>query len=76
MLHQAADEFPEIEILDTNLEPEQLRDLLSNIVFYVLENDIVFHDGETIGFSEEEKLQISRSKGVSIEGQTIKISLT
>ena len=31
-------------------------------------------DGETIGFSEEQKLPITISEGVSVEGESIKIS--
>jgi hypothetical protein len=39
----------------------------------VLECDVVLNDGETIGFSEEQKLQITVSPGIALPGDTIKI---
>lgn len=62
-----------IELLDTDEEPENLYGFLLDIVYYVLDSDITLKDGETIGFSEEQKLKITKSKGVSIEGETLKI---
>ncbi|MEI3296560.1 MAG: DUF4261 domain-containing protein [Dysosmobacter welbionis] len=41
---------------------------------YVLEEDVTFHDGETIGFTEGQYLPISRSAGVWHDGMTLKIS--
>ena len=49
------------------------RDFLFDIVAYVLECDVVLNDGETIGFSEEQKLQITVSPGIALPGDTIKI---
>ena len=44
------------------------------IVSYVLENNVELHDGETIGFSEEDKHSITRSKSDVLPGMTLKIS--
>lgn len=63
----------EMEVLDTGAQPGDLRDFLADLVCYVLEQDVTLHDGETIGFSEEQKLPITRSKGVSLDGMTLKI---
>lgn len=63
----------EMEILNTNTQPRELRDLLVNIASYVLEEDATLLDGETIGFTEEEKLSITRSEGVSVPGMSLKI---
>ena len=66
----------EMEVLNTNAQPGDLRDFLASLVSYVLENDVELHDGETIGFSEEDKHTITRSKGVALpeEQMTLKIS--
>lgn len=63
----------EMEVLDAAAEPAEVREFLSNLVFYVLENDVTLNDGETIGFSAEDKHAITRSGGVSLPGTTLKI---
>ena len=55
-------------------DPRELRDFLLNLVCYVLDEDVVLRDGETIGFSAQQKLPIVRSKGVSLDGDTLKIA--
>ena len=42
----------EMEVLDTEAEPGDLRGFLLDIADYVLENDVTLHDGETIGFGD------------------------
>ena len=66
----------EMEVLGTDANPNDLRDFLASLVSYVLENDVELHDGETIGFSEDDKHTITRSPGVSLpeEQMTLKIS--
>ena len=66
----------EMEVLGTDAEPGDLRDFLASLVSYVLENDVELHDGETIGFSAEDKHTIKRSPGVALpeEQMTLKIS--
>ena len=66
----------EMEVLGTDSEPSNLRDFLASLVSYVLENDVELHDGETIGFSAEDKRTITRSPGVSLpeDQMTLKIS--
>ncbi|MBM6752171.1 DUF4261 domain-containing protein [Mediterraneibacter glycyrrhizinilyticus] len=63
----------EMEVLDADAKPSDVRDFLLNLVDYVLENDIVLNDGETIGFSAEDKHAITRSKGAALPGMTLKI---
>ena len=65
----------EMEVLNAGAEPGELRDFLASLVSYVLENDVELHDGETIGFSADDKHTITRSKGVALPDQmTLKIS--
>lgn len=50
-----------------------VRDFMLSIVSYILESGAVLRDGETIGFSEDQKLPVTRSKGVALDGETLKI---
>lgn len=63
----------EIEVLDTPANPGDLRDFLFDLSYYVLAQDVTLHDGETIGFSAEQKLPITRSPGIAVEGMSLKI---
>ena len=66
----------EMEVLNTDAEPEELRDFLASLASYVLACDVMLKDGETIGFSADDKHTITRSPGVSLpeEQMTLKIS--
>ena len=64
----------EMEVLNVEADPEELRDFLVGITYYVIEGDVELQDGETIGCSEEDIHKIERSEGVSIPGMTLKIS--
>lgn len=50
-----------------------LREFLMMVSSYVLDTGAVLRDGETIGFSEEQKLPITLSKGIALDGDTLKI---
>lgn len=65
----------EMEVLNTDAEPEELRDFLASLASYVLACDVTLQDGETIGFSADDKHTITRSPGVSLpeEQMTLKI---
>ena len=63
----------ELEVLDTEAQPEDLRGFLLDIADYILENDVVLRDGETIGFGEGQYLAITRSAGVWYSGMTLKV---
>lgn len=63
----------EMEILDANAQPSELLDFISGIADYVLKSDVTLNDGETIGFSEDDKHLITRSEGAAIPGMTLKI---
>lgn len=63
----------EIEVEAENVMPFEIRDFLLNIVSYVILEDVDLKDGETIGFSEEQKLQITRSEGWAVDGMSLKI---
>ena len=52
---------------------EELHEFLYDIVSYVLENDALLLDGQTIGASLEQKCKITYSKGIALETDTLKI---
>lgn len=64
----------EIEVLNTNLEPFDLYNFIYDTAYYTLDKDVNFKDGETIGFSAEQKLPITISQGVAVEGESVKIA--
>ncbi len=63
----------EMEVLDADADPNDLRDFIYSLAGYVLEYDVTLKDGETIGFSAEDKHAITYSEGVSLPGMTLKI---
>ena len=65
----------EMEVLEVDKKPIELLDFLYDIAYYVITCDVVLKDGETIGFSEEQKLPITYSGGVAVEGNSLKIHL-
>lgn len=63
----------EMEIVDSKKQPNEVISFLLSISEYVLSENVELKDGETIGFTEEQKLPIKVSGGVSVPGTTIKI---
>ncbi len=49
----------EIEVAGSRLEPRELIDRVFNIALYVVDKGVVLQDGETIGASDAEKIEIS-----------------
>ena len=61
-------------VLNTDAEPEELRDFLASLASYVLACDVTLQDGETIGFSADDKHTITRSPGVGLpEEQALRV---
>ena len=63
----------ELEIIKSLEEAEEVYNFLASISDYIITSDVVLNDGETIGFSEEQKIQISVSEGIAVDGETIKL---
>ena len=62
----------EIEVY-ADADLNDIRGFLYDMVYYILSEDVTLKDGETIGFSEEQKLDITYSKGIALDGKTLKI---
>jgi len=63
----------ELEVIDSPQKPGDVFGLLHDVAAYVLDSDVELKDGETLGFSAEQKLAITESAGVSVNGVTLKI---
>lgn len=63
----------ELEILESSQAPSEVYDLMWNVSAYLIKEGAVLRDGETIGFTAEQKLKMTVSKGVYVEGQSVKI---
>lgn len=63
----------EMEILDSDKQPSELRDFLLNTAAYVITEDVLLHDGETLGYTNEQRLKLVKSEGVNVSGESLKI---
>ena len=64
----------EMEIVNSSKSLKDIRGFLFNIAHYVLDYDVTFNDGQTIGGSAEEKIAISFSKGQFVDDDTFKLA--
>jgi len=64
----------EIEILQSPKKWTETRELLFNIAHYVLMDDVVFKPGQTLGYTADQKIAITYSKGVFVPGKSFKLS--
>lgn len=65
----------EIEIINSTLDFEELYDFAANIVSYVVGSDVTLKNGETLGYTEDQKIKITSSKGVFVDGQSLKLEM-
>lgn len=63
----------EIEVVGSRAPANELHEFLFQIVSFVLYEDVSLQHGETIGFTEDERLSITKSESAVLEGETIKI---
>lgn len=64
----------EVYVPRESADLNDIRGFLLSIADYVLESDAVLKDGETIGFSAEQKLPIKLNKGIAVDGNSLKIA--
>ena len=65
----------EMEVIDSKIGLEEIHELMSNIASYVIGNNITFNNGETLGYTEAQKIKITRSKGQFVDGQSLKLEI-
>lgn len=63
----------ELEILHSSHEPSEVYDMMWDISAYLIMEGAVLRDGETIGFTADQKLPLTLSEGVYVKGQSMKI---
>lgn len=62
---------PEIEVPQADIHPRDLAEFLGNICTYILEDGAVFRPGETIGYTEEQKLPIVKAESIFFPGNEV-----
>jgi len=65
---------PELEIINSTRSPQDIYSFLANICSYVIGGDVTFHSGETLGYTEDQKVKITASEGVFVKGVSLKLS--
>lgn len=65
----------EIEILDSSLSLEELLEFVGNIASYVITDDITLKNGETVGYTDDQKINVTISKAQFVEGQSVKLEI-
>lgn len=63
----------ELEIIDSRRSPSKVYDLMWNVSAYIIQEGAVLRDGETVGLTARQKLPLTLSEGVNVEGQSLKI---
>ncbi len=63
----------ELEIIGTSRSHEELYNFLYNVCEGILSEGMYFHDGETLSFTSDQRLTITKSKAVYVEGDSFKI---
>lgn len=65
--------YNEIEVLNSRAKPMELHEFIASVATYVITEDVVLGDGETIGYSENQKLPITVGPGEAVDGESVKI---
>lgn len=63
----------ELEVRDSRQSPKDVHELLLNVSGYLIDQDVTLRDGETLGYTADQKLPITRSEGFNVEGMSLKI---
>lgn len=65
----------EIEVINSRLDLEELYDFITNISAYVINSNVILKSGETFGYTADQKVKITSSKGHFVEGQSLKLDI-
>ncbi len=63
----------EMEFVNAPLGLRELHTFLSQICGYVINSNVTFKSGETLGYTAEQKIKITQSKGKFVEGESFKL---
>jgi hypothetical protein len=48
---------------------------LSDACAYVINSNVIFKNGQTLGYTTEQKIKITKSKGKFVDGETLKLEM-
>ena len=65
----------EMEMVESKNDLASLHGLMLNVCAYVVGSDVTFKSGETMGYTADQKIKITSSKGVFVQGETLKLQL-
>lgn len=65
----------EMEFINARLDLGEMHSFLSNICAYVINSNVTFKSGETLGYTAAQKIRITKSKGQFVEGETLKLEM-
>ncbi len=65
---------PEIEVVCSE-EEDELYFLLLDVADYVIRQNVTLKNGETLGFTENQRIKITESKAVYLDGKTLKLEI-
>ena len=64
----------EIELIGSSHSLQEIYDFLYNVCDWMLEDGMYFCDGETLSFTSDEHLTITKSKAIYVNGDSFKIN--
>lgn len=65
--------YDEMEVIDSKQSANEVIGFLAEVTNYVVTSEVILRDGETIGFTAEQKLPITKSRGYAVDGESLKI---
>lgn len=64
----------EIEVIGNSHSLQEIYDFLYNVCDWMLEEGMYFCDGETLSFTSDERLTVTKSKAIYVNGDSFKIN--
>lgn len=65
--------YDEIEVLNSSANETDLDDFLFALANHIIYHNVVLKHGEVIGFQAWQKLPVTKSRGVAVPGESLKI---
>ena len=65
----------EMELVASKNDLAALHQFMLNVCAYVVGSDVTFRSGETLGYTADQKIKITSSKGIFVQGETLKLQL-
>ena len=66
--------YDEVEVLNSSASEAELDDFLFALANHIIYHNVVLKHGEVIGFQAWQKLPVTKSRGVAVSGESLKIA--